>query len=192
MALPDSVKLVVGTDIVLADTTDHAPATANNLGTRTDQIDCTDLVAGAARQSTKVDFTANVDMEYVLRSAVEWEVTPEIAAGERVDFYMAWSNSATAGTANSGGASGADAAYTGLSGGTLAASLKMLHWLGSHVMDNVITTDATQIDMAVATFTPRARYGSLIVVNNAVSAAFHADMVETSFVFSPLVTQVQD
>ena len=192
MALPDSSKIVVGTDIVLADTTDHGPAANNILGTRTDQIDCTDLAAGAARQGAKVDFTANWDVEYVLRSAVEWEVTPEIAAGEQVIFYMAWSNSGTAATANPGGVSGSDAAYTGYSGGTLAASLDSLHRIGVHVMANVITTDATQINMRCGVFTPRARYGTLVVFNNAASAAFHSDMVETSFVLSPLVHQVQD
>lgn len=192
MALPDQIKQIVGTDIVLADTTDHAPATANNLGTRTDQIDCTDLAAAAARQSDKIDFTANMDLEYILRVCVEWEVTPEIAAGETLNFYMAWSNSATAATANPGGVSGSDAAYTGYSAGSLAASLKQLHFIGAMNQDNVITTDQAQIVMSIGTFRPRARYGTLVVENAAASAALHSDMVETSFVLSPLVTQIQD
>ncbi|KKM04497.1 hypothetical protein LCGC14_1763640 [marine sediment metagenome] len=192
MALPDSSKLIIGTPIVLADITDHSPATANDLGTRTDQIDCTDLVAGAARQSDKIDFTANIDLEYILSVCVEWEVTPEIAAGETLEFYMAYSNSATAATANPGGVGGADAAYTGYSAGSLANSLKQLEFLGAMVMDNVITTDQAQIDMAIATFTPRQRYGTLVVYNAAASAALHSDMIETSFVFTPLTTQLQD
>lgn len=192
MALPDRAKLVIGTAIVVADTTDHAPATANNLGTRTDQIDCTDLAAGAARESAKLDFSANIDLEWVLAACVEWETTPEIAAGETLDFYMGYSSSATATTGNPGGLGGTDAAYTGYSGGTLAASLKSLHYIGSMVMDNVINTDATQIDTSIATFTPRDRYGILVVVNSAASAALHSDMVETSFRLTPLVTQIQD
>jgi len=192
MALPDSAKLVIGTIIVVADTTDHAPAAANNLGTRTDQIDCTDLAAGAARQSAKIDFTANIDLEYVLACVVEWEATPEIAAGETLDFYMAWSHSATAATGNPGGVSGLDSAYTGYAAGLLDNSLKQLHFLGSMVMDNVITTDQAQIDTAIVTFTPRARYGTLVVDNSAAAAALHSDMVETSFVITPLVLQIQD
>lgn len=194
MALPDSQKIVVGVDIVLADVTDHGPATANNLGTRTDQIDCTDLANQAARQSDQIDFTANFDVEYILRACIEFEVTPEVAAGDTVDFYIAWSNNATAATANSGGVSGSDTAYTGYAAGTLAASLKQLDFLGSMVLDNVITTDQAQIDMDISTFTPRSRYGTLVVFNNCATAAaaFHADMVETSFVFSPLVHQIQD
>jgi len=192
MALPDSIKLTIGTVIVLADTTDHSPAAANNLGTRTDQIDCTDLVAGAARQSDKVDFGENLDLEYVLKACVEWETTPEIAAGETLDFYIAWSHSATAANANPGGVSGSDSAYTGYSAGSLVDSLKQLHFIGSMVQDNVINTDQAQIDTDIATFTPRQRYGTLVVVSSAASAALHSDMVETSFVFAPLVTQVQE
>lgn len=192
MALPDSAKYTVGTAIILADTTDHAPAANYNLGTRTDQIDCTDLAAGAARQSTKFDFTANMDVEYVLASCVEWETTPEIAAGETLDFYMGYSHSVTAAVGNPANLSGSDAAYTGITGGTLAASLKQLVFLGSQVMDNVINTDMPQVDTAVATFTPRSRYGILVVYNAAASAALHSDMVETSFRLQPLTLQLQD
>jgi len=192
MALPDSAKYTIGTAIILADTTDHSPAANYNLGTRTDQIDCTDLAAGAARQSAKFDFTANMDVEYVLASVVEWETTPEIAAGETLDFYIGYSHSATAAVGNPANLTGADAAYTGITGGTLAASLKQLVFLGSQVMDNVINTDMPQVDTAVATFTPRSRYGMLVVVNSAASAALHSDMVETSFRIQPLTLQLQD
>ena len=191
MALPDSAKYTIGTAIILADTTDHSPAANYNLGTRTDQIDCTDLAAGAARQSSKFDFTANMDVEYVLASCVEWETTPEVAAGETLDFYIGYSHS-TGAVGNPANLSGSDAAYTGISGGTLAASLKQLAFLGSQVMDNVINTDMPQVDTAVATFTPRSRYGILVVVNSAASAALHSDMVETSFRIQPLTLQLQD
>ena len=192
MALPDSAKYTIGTAIILADTTDHSPAANYNLGTRTDQIDCTDLAAGAARQSAKFDFTANMDVEYVLASCVEWETTPEIAAGETLDFYIGYSHSATAAVGNPANLTGSDAAYSGMTGGTLAASLKQLTFLGSQVMDNVINTDMPQVDTAVATFTPRSRYGMLVVVNSAASAALHSDMVETSFRIQPLTLQLQD
>jgi len=193
MALPDSLKIIVGNDIVLADTTDHPPSAANIIGVRTDQIDCTDLAGGgAARQSAKFAFPTNMDAEYVFSAAIEWEVTPEITAGEVVDFYMGYSVSATAGTGNPGGLSGLDAAYTGYAAGGLAASLKQLVFIGSMIMDNVITTDQTQIQMGIATFRPRAQNGMLVVVNNAASAAFHSDMVETTFLIQPLVHQAQD
>ena len=63
MALPDSAKLTIGTYLLVADSTDYADN--QGFGTRTDQIDLTSLAAGAARQSAKLDFTANMDLEYV-------------------------------------------------------------------------------------------------------------------------------
>ena len=192
MALPDSVKKVIGTAIILADATDHAPAAANNLGTRTDQIDCTDLAAGAARQSDKFDFGANMDLEYVLAACVEWETTPEIAAGETLEFYVGFSHSATAAVGNPGGLSGSDAAYTGYAAGSLAASLKQLMLIGVMNQDNVINTDQAQIATAIGTFSPRDRYGVLVVYNKAAAAALHSDMVETSFRLTPLTIQLQE
>jgi hypothetical protein len=192
MALPDYAAQSVGTAIILADTTDHSPAANYNLGTRTDQIDCTDLAAAAARQSAKFDFGSTWDLEFVLASVVEWETTPEVAAGETLDFYMGYSHSATAAVGNPANLSGADAAYTGITGGTLANSLKQLTYIGSQVMDNVINTDMPQVDTNVATFTPRDRYGILVVFNNAASAALHSDMVETSFRLTPIRTSIID
>lgn len=192
MALPDYAKYSVGTTIVVADTTDHSPSAAANFGTRTHQIDCTDLVAATARESAKLDFGANRDLEYAFGACIDWETNPEIAAGETVEFYMGWSPNETAATANPASLSGADADYTGYSGGSLAQSLLALDYIGSMVMDNVINSDETQIDSAIGIVVPRMRYGILVVYNNAASAAFHSSMENTSFFFLPLVTGIHD
>ncbi len=189
MALPDSNKVIIGTIIVLADSATHSPNANFDLGTRTDQIDMTSLAAGLGRQSTKVDFTANMDVEYVLAAVVEWATNP--TAGETVDFYMGWSSSASSGVANSAGLNGVDADYAGYANGALADSLKQLHFLGSMSMDLPDEANEPQIDMSIATFSPRQRYGQLVVVNSAASVAWH-DAVETSFSITPLVSQVQD
>lgn len=186
MALPDSAKIVVGTPIVVADSTDYT--NSQGLGARTDQIDLTSLAAGAARQSDKIDFTANIDLEYVLSAAVEWATAP--AAGETVDFYIGWSSSATAGTNNPGGLGGADSAYTGYSA-NLDDSLKQLQYIGSMVA-TVQATGTVQIDTAVSTFTPRLRYGTLVVVNNSAADALHTDAAESAVALTPLTTQIQD
>lgn len=187
MALPDSLKLTVGTPIVLADTTDHSPATANNLGTRTDQIDLTSVANNAARQSAKVDFGANRAPLWNVACAFELAATP--TAGNVINIYLAPSNSATAATANPGGVSGSDSAYSGYSS-NLSASLKHLLHIGTFVC----TTQATgtvQIDMAAGEFQPPERYGTIVVENKS-GAAFHSDMVESSIVLTPIEHQVQD
>lgn len=192
MALPDYGALSVGTAIILADTTDHSPSTNYNLGTRTDQIDMTDLAAGAARQSAKIDFGATWDMEMVLGAVIEWETTPEVAAGETLDYYIGYSHSATAAVGNPANLTGSDAAYTGMTGGSVSASLRQLTYLGSQVMDNVINTDQPQVDTNIATFVPRDRYACIVVYNNAASAALHSDMVESCIRITPIRTSVVD
>ena len=107
-----------------------------------------------------------------------------------MDFYISWSNSGTAATNNSGGVSGSDSAYTGYSS-NLADSLKQLQYLGSMVA-TVQATTTVQIDTGVSTFTPRARYGTLVVVNNSAADALMNDAVEMAVRITPLVTQIQD
>lgn len=187
MALPDSMKIVTGTAIVLAHTT-YSPTAANNLGSRTDQLNLTSIAAGAARQSIKFDFGANRAPLWVLAAGIEMATAAD--AGEAVDFYIGFSSNATAGTANPGGLSGADAAYTGYNA-NLADSLKDLTPLSALIL----TTDATTvvlIDTEITTFRATERYGSLVVVNNTASDAFVADAVEMAIRLTPLEYQVQD
>lgn len=197
MALPDSTKIVIGTPIILGNAAAHNGSVAanNNLGDITDEIDFKDLARGAARQAAKFDFTANFDVEFNVGAVIEWEVTPEIAAGDTLEFYLAYSNSATAAVGNPGGVSGVDSAYVGYSAGSLLASLKQLAFIGSMQMDNVITTDQAQINTNFFTFTPRMRFATLVVHNpatNSVAAALFSDMVEMSVILQPLTYQIQD
>lgn len=187
MALPDSRKFTVGTAIVLADTTDHSPAAANNLGTRTDQIDLTSIGAGAARQSTEFDLGANRAPLFAMMAAIEWATAP--AAGETVDFYLAFSPDGTAANANPGGVSGSDSAYTGYSS-NLADSLKQLTLIGSMIA-TVQATTTVQIAL-IGFFSAPLRYATLVVVNNSAADAFVADAVEMSVLVSPVEDQIQD
>lgn len=194
MPLPDSQKIIEGTTIVVADSLYVPTVVSIGDGTADFDIDIKDLAAGAARQSQKIDFGVDIDLEWVLSAALEWETTPEIAAGETVEFYIGWSEKATAGTDNPAALTGVDGAYTGMAGGTLDGSLKLIDSIGVMTQDNVINTDTVgvQYDSAIRTFTPRARYGNLVVVNRAALAALHSDAVEMAIGLRPLVFQVQD
>lgn len=186
MALPDSFVDTVGTAIIFADTTDHAPATANNLGTRTAQIDLTSVANNAYRQSDKVDLGASRARIYKVEAALEIAATP--TAGNVCEFWWSPSMSGTAGTANYGGVGGADAAYTGYSSNADAA-IKQCQFIG----DFVCTAQATgtvQVGL-VGFFRPLDRYGTLIV-KNASGAALHSDAVEMSVRLTPIAEQVAD
>lgn len=186
VALPDNILVQTGTAIVFADSTDHSPATANNLGTRTAQIDLTGLADESARQSDKVDLGATRAEVYDVTAALENAATP--TAGDVSEFWWAPSPSGTAGTANPGAVSGADAAYTGYSS-NLDASIKQLQFIG----DFVHTAQATgTVQIArVGSFRPKHRYGSLVVRNRS-GSAYHSDAVEMSVLLSPLAATVTD
>jgi hypothetical protein len=174
--------------ILFRDSTDYAPATANVLtvGTPTAcQLDLTSVSNAAARQSTKVDLGAVRGLLYAVRAAMEIAATP--VAGSLISLYWAPSPNATAGTANPGAVTGADAAYAGYSS-NLTATLPQLQFIG----DFVCTAQATgTVQVAeIGTFLPRERYGSLVVVNNS-GAAMHSDAVDMSVVFDPIVPQGQ-
>ncbi len=185
------VLRVNGTQLLFSDVTDFPnsgagpPTTAANnieIGTATVvQIDLTGVAAAAARQSAKTaDLGAAWSEEWLLAACIEFETAP--AAGGRVDFYWNGSPNATAGTGNSGAASGADASYA-------VAGKAQLRLLGSLiVMNNVIN-----ISTAIRTFRMPYRYGSLIVINNA-STAFRSTataMDETHVTITPVIPDIQ-
>lgn len=171
-----------GTTIVLADTTDHSPgaSAANNLGTRTDQIDLTSLASNAARQSTKFDFGATRGLRYTMKAAIEMDVAP--TAGQTVDFYLGFSHSATAGLGNPGNLTGTDGAYSGYSA-NLADSLRHLTYIGSMPMTVQIAT-TVQVAM-VGEFMAQERYG-ILVVHNDTDQAFEGDAIEMSVALIPI------
>ena len=186
MPLPDSAKITIGTPIVLANSADYS----NNqgFGARTDQIALSGVVAGAYQQSDKIDFGANIDVEYLLGASIEFATDP--VAGEVVNFYMGWSASATPGVNNPGGLTGSGSPYTGYSSNA-DGSAKQLDFLGSVVL-TVQSTSTVQIDTAIASFTPLMRYGTLVVQNDSAADNFHSDSVEMAVSMTPKVFQIQD
>lgn len=166
---------------------DFSPTAANNLQESTPttcQLSLASVADTAARQSAKVDLGADFAEEYDVRAAFELAATP--TAGEVIELYWAPSNSATAGTANPGSASGSDAAYTGY--GTLSAAVKQLMRIGTFVCTANATT-TVQVAYC-GRFRPGHRYGSLVVKNES-GAAFHSDDVECHVVFDPVIPEVQ-
>lgn len=184
--MANNILRIESTAIVFANAGDYNPAAANNLGSRTNQIDLTSVANGSARQSEKVDLgTTHADM-YSVMSALEFAVAATV--GSSVDFYWAPSPSGTAGTGNPGSVSGSDGAYSGFpTSGTVSDSVKQLQYIGSAILE-----DATgpQVCVVTPSFSPAHRYGSVIVWNNS-GQAMAGDAVEMSVVFTPLIMQVQ-
>lgn len=174
------------TPVVWADSADYA----GDGGVRTHQITLASLGAGAARQGAKADMDNGLVADRIARRhAVTLRIEMDIASAvnKTVDLYWAASLSSVAGTANPGGCTGADAAYTGTAAGTLAQGLMQLQPIGSL---------AVQLDVAPVvqqkTFVTSIplQWGMPVVVNNS-NQAFEGDDIEMSVTFTPLEDEVQ-
>ena len=163
-----------GTPIVWADITDYA----GDGGSRTHQILLAALADGAARQGAKADLGNPRPRQYAVTMRLEYDVAP--ADNTFAYLYWAPSLSAVAATANPGGVSGADGAYTGTAGSTIAESLNQLEFIGSIPLTN----DAdTIIQQKTWLFTPQTRYGTPVVLNSG-GQALEGDDVEMSITFT--------
>jgi len=180
--------------LVAADATPLVWANAGDYGNSpfpdTAQLDLTSLAAGAARQGAKDNLDNGLvsnrfARRYGVTMRIEFDVAP--ADGGTVDLYWAPSLSGTAATANPGGTTGSDAAYTGTAGSTLDESLLQLEFLGQLQVTNDAATVVQQ-----TTFSAQLplQYGMPVVVNNG-SQAFEGDAVEMSITFTPLEDEVQ-
>ena len=175
-----------GTPIVWANSVDYA----GDGGARTHQIDLTSLAAAAARQGAKADMdtggvTNRLPERWAVTLRIEFDIAP--ADNKTVDLYWAASLSSVAATANPGGCTGSDAAYTGTAGSTLAESLLQLQLIGSLMCTNDAATVVLQ--QTFITSIPL-QYGMPVVVNNG-DQAFEGDAVEMSVTFTPLEDEVQ-
>jgi len=177
------ILIADGTAIVIADTTDYA----GDLGTRTDQILLEALTNTSARQSAKIDLGAARADRFAVFAALEFQVAP--VSLTVVEFYWGPSPSTTAGTANPGGLTGADAAYTGTASDSLLDSLSQL----LHIGNLVCTADATTVVQfqRIGTIHGAMRYGSLVVHNLSGQSLLTADAVEMGVALYPLKAQSQ-
>lgn len=188
--MANKVLVTIGTNIVIANST-YSPGTNTTLGARTDDIDVDGLGTGAARQGVKFDFGQGLDVwarRWMCMSTFEMASDP--AAGGNMQYFVSPSISSTPAVGNAGGATGADAAYTGYSGSTLAEGLAQMQRVGLPV-NVAIQNDTDGVQIAVVgIFTPTHRYGSLITFNNT-SVGLHSDSIEAAFRFAPLPDEIQ-
>lgn len=176
------------TPIVWADEADYAGGSQVG-GSRTHDLDLTELLFTAARQGVKADLGATRAAKYAITLSVEFKAGEAPESGETVDLYWGPSGSVTAGTANQGGLAGTDAAYTGTAGDSLADSLKQLIFIGSLILTvEVAGTPQRQTFI----FSPPTRYGQPVVVNNTDAEDFNdADAQEMYVRMVPLIDEAQ-
>ncbi len=177
-----NISVSNGTAIILANSGDHAPTAGLSLsGTRTDQIDLTSLAASDYRQSAKVDLGATRAREWMLRAAIEPVSAP--TAGDVVEFFIGFSDSATAANNNPGNLSGSDAAWNGYG----AADTDATEVVGQlvRVGQLVFGADADVHIGEIGVFPALLRYG-IVVVRNGLSVALDTDAIQMSVHLIPI------
>ena len=164
-------------------------ATTNNvieIGTPTEvEMSLLDLADTAAVQSTKADLGAVRASRYVVTCCLEYQVAAP-TTGTLVEFYWAASGQSGAAVGNPGYATGADGAYTGTPG-TLVEGIAQLQFLGSLVVSADLEFQIADIGV----FSPKHRYGSLIVKNETGQKIADTDIVESAVVLTPITTDIQ-
>lgn len=165
----------------------YAPG-ANNvieIGTPTEvEMSLLDLADGAAVQSAKVDLGAVRAARYVITPCLEYQVAAP-TTGKLVEFYWAASGQSGAAVGNPGYATGADGAYTGTPA-TLVEGIAQLEFIG-------VLTVSADLEFQIAdigVFSPKHRYGSLIVKNESGQKIADTDIIETAVVCTPIVDDI--
>jgi hypothetical protein len=189
MALPDTAKIVYGTPLVWAHSGEYVPSDAVQPATIDADFDWNDLVAATPYQGAKLNLgSVNLDLEWMMKVYIEWHSAP--TAGGSVDFYLGFSNDATAGEDNPGGLSGAEAAYQGY-GGDAASGLEALHQL-EFIGSLIVTADIALQVQEVGVFVPKGQYAMLVAVNNSSVDVAGTDAIETGVAITPFQFQIQD
>ncbi len=175
-----------GTQLLFADHAADfgaAPATPANsfiIGSPTDvQMNVSVIAAAAAWESAKTGTLAHTGtawpQSWILGAVMESTATP--AAGGTFDFYWNPSPNSTAGTGNSGEASGTDAAI-------VITQLTALIRIGSLVVRNNVINKDSRIGWLRMPYL----YGSLIMVNNtSVAMVADGDADECYAVLTPVI-----
>lgn len=119
-----------------------------------------------AQQSVKADFEALGSVPntaaaiYAVSAIFDW-LTTAPTTNTAIDVFANYSTSATAGTDNRGGCSGANAAYTGNTNDISVASRQLCN-CGSFIVSAVAGVDQ---DGFVGFYRPLGRYNSIVVWN---------------------------
>lgn len=187
--MPTDILVADVTAAVWANVTDYS-STVSGLA-RTAQLNLTGYANGAARMGAKVDLGATRAQLYAVMAALEWAVAGGgPLSGARVKFYWAGSPSATAGNANPGGTTGADADYVGTSGDALADAIRQLLFVGDMICTSDTTTVVEYQQIGVLEGAAIPRYGMPVVYNTS-GQSFVADAVEMYVALLPIKWQSQ-
>lgn len=143
------------------------------------------LGINAARQGAKGDLGATWAARHRVLVENNMDVAPD--AGDVLEYWWMSSPSGTAGTTNTGAASGTDAAYTGSAGGSIAETKVQLQYIGAMPL----TPDADGVvQIKSFVFFPIDRWGAPIIINLA-NQILEGDDDAHRITLTPIIDEVQ-
>ncbi len=185
------VKNGIGAAVLIFRSSVYSPTAINNIDVASSTtVDLTldeggsGLAVSAAVNSDQVDLGATRAPSYSVLAAIEWFVA--VTAGDPVDFWWSPSNNATVTDGNPGLPDGVDGLYAP-SGFTVPEGIIQMQYVGSHINNGEIGVQLA----VVGEFSPRERYGQLIVVNNSDAIICGTDDIESAIVMTPLLPDIQ-
>lgn len=184
----NTVKIKTGTVFTFRSAS-YSPTAINDIdpaGSTTVDLTLSSIVAGAAKHSDQFDFGEPRGQRYSLKAAIEWFAA--VTSGGTVDFYMVYSNNATVTDGLTGRefTDGVDGAVV-TTNATVAEFVAQLHYVGSFVNNGYAGVQIADCGI----FSPRDRYGSLVVVNNTDATLCGTDDIESCIVMSELNDDIQ-
>lgn len=180
-----NIVLGSGTPIVWADTTDFNPTAGQAwVATRTHQIDLTSISAAAFRQGAKADLgAATWAQRWMMVVSIEPVSAP--AATGFYQFWLGWSDSATAANNNPGNLSGSDAAYNGYGAASTDADEVVNGGQIEYVGALGVSADDDVHVGIVGIVVPKLRYVSPLF-RNSTSVSTESDAVEMCIALYPM------
>jgi hypothetical protein len=174
------VKVKTGTPIVFAASAEFGNVPYDD----TIEMDIGGLANAGAWQSAKADLGETRAAQYAVRIGIELDV--DLSAAGTVEVYWSSSPSGTAATGNTGGASGANEAYTA----GVNSQLENLQLIGILALPATCDDDICY-QAQIGVFTPPERYGSIVLVNKS-GQALEATADTMYVALIPIVDEIQN
>jgi len=185
--MANEVLVKQGGEIIIGDSDCNGTAGVGLTGVEDTDFTFLNFLDATAGQSVKFSFSTPWGTRWRVVAAMEFDAAP--TAGLTVDFYIGYSDSATAGNENPGNLSGAAGLYQGY--GADAASgveaLPQLHFIGSMVL----TADADVQIAEIGVISPLADNACLVIDNNSGQTIADTDGIETSVHIIEIIDEVQ-
>ena len=185
--MANDVLQKAGAEIIIGDSDCNGTAGAGLTGTEDTDFTFLNFLTLTAGQSVKFSFSTPCGTRWRVVAAMEFDAAP--VAGETVDFYIGYSDSATAANENPGNLSGATGIYQGYGADTASGdeALPQLVYIGSMVC----TADADIQIAEIGIITPLADNGCLVISNQTGVTIADTDGIETSVHIIEIIDEIQ-